>query len=234
VSAVTPRTGDVLGRGEDAVSLHLSATWALGRIEQHRPNEPVERWNSGPLVERSFWWFSPLLAEVSLGLGLGHGCEGSLLLGLARLGGEVRCAAADEDEGHPVSLAFAVGGGYQPARSFWARAGFDLSRRADGGTTPFADVYVSLQRQDHRDPADRFFGGLWQRELRLTAALGAQVVPGDGQTGMVLAAAPFVPLWAGPARFCGFTLSGPPCWTSDSRRFRQPFGVDVTGGLTLR
>ena len=106
----------------------------------------------------------PVSIEAQAAYSLFDGCEGGAMLGLIRIGAELRCGVLDEDRGAPLSAALSIGAAQQISRVVAQvisrgggklnpfprgqelRAGLDLSKRL-GGVTPLLNVNIGYVRQ---------------------------------------------------------------------------------------
>lgn len=255
VSPIHPRPARVARPGQAVVDGHL-ALLAFGAGEARGTLRPLDGGearpvvvggNSGALWDGAAIAVPPLWWEVSGRLGVFPGCEIGSLLGVFRLGGELRCALLDEREGAPLSIAASAGAAYTPLLGRagpWARLGVDVSLAAAGAHW-MGNLYLTHGIEGHRlfpsdapdDFADPIDAGMShdgealpylqvaRRETRIAAAIGWG--PGEGHQTFVLGLAPYFVLDAGPVSYaeCGG------CARFEAADFDERFGVLLTVGM---
>lgn len=188
LTTAAPRVADPNPAGK----FSIMATWPIagfapGRTDGKRAGNTVGA--LPPLGGMISTMFAIASVEVSASVGLGHGCETGVIVGINRLGAEGRCAVLDEREGAAVSIAPFVRGGYQPGPTFlpggpWFAAGVDLSA---GGTVAFSPT-VSYDAEAHAltrpstDLHQQDFFVASRREWRLSFPIGLAITPRASST----------------------------------------------------
>lgn len=139
LAPIHARTAEVAMPGELRMDAHVPLLFvAVGDARAVAPGaegeEPRALTIEGPSIGMDevngagvfpFWW------ELSFAFGLFRPCETGVMLGLFRLGGELRCGLVQQRWGQPISLAISAAAAAVPLYDrpgLWWRGGVDLSR----------------------------------------------------------------------------------------------------------